>query len=343
MRKIFLFTILTLVLGTLNLFAQRGGASQSEILTVRVASPLPRESPWGRSLDRIAAEWSRVTNGQVQLRVLHNGIEGDEEQMLQSLRSNHIQAAVLTTFGLSVINPSVMTLSAPFLIRTDAELDAVMREVQTDLEAGINNEHYFLISWSRSGFANIFSRDPVLTPNDLRNQRISSSPEAATINTVFVNMGFQVVTTPLTEIGNRVASGAVQAVYITPSAAAPFQLQTRLRHMLSINLGPIMGGMIINQTTWRRIGELNPRYQQEIMNVTRQISRELDQSMPRLTNEAISAMTRTGLTVNRPSAAQEQLWYNEIERTVPGLLGTSYDRELYQRITAILTRVRGGR
>ena len=341
-RALFALIIMAMIIGTgnENLFAQRGGRSQGDTLELRIASPLPKESPWGRSLDRIAVEWSRITNSQLQLRVLHNGIEGDEERMLRSLKGNHIQAAVFTTFGLAEINPAVMTMSAPFLIRTDSELKAVMNEVEAELEAGINNDEYFLISWSRSGYANIFSREPVLTPDDLRKQKIASSPEAVSMNTVFKTMGFQVVETALTDMGNKVAAGAVQAVYITPSGAAPFQLHSHLKNMLSINIAPILGGIVINQVTWKRIAAMNPQFQQNIIRVTRQIGQDLDSSMPKLTADAINSMNRTGLSVNKPSQVQEQLWYDDLDRSLPSLLGTAYDRNLYQKIQAIVTRER---
>ena len=346
MQKILMFLGLTLLLmlGNSNqvIFAQRGGRAQ-EVIEVRVGSPLPQNSPWGRSLDRVAAEWNRITNGQVRLNIRHGGIEGSETRMQMSLASNTIQAAVFTSIGLNEYNPSILTLSAPFLIRTYDELNAVMNEVQGDLEAGINSGDYFIISWSRAGFVNVFSRDPVFTPDDLRRQRIASNPETEDMNTAFKTMGFQVVDSDFVDIGQRLATGQIQAIYNNPAAVAAFQLNTYLRNMLSINLAPVIGGIVINQVTWRRIGALDPTYQQSLIRVTRQLTEELDRSMQRTVNDAINAMARGGLVVNRPNQSQEQLWYNEIERTTPALLGSIYDRALYQRINNILTRFRSSR
>ena len=341
-----LFTFFTLMLifvtGSQTLFAQRGGRAQ-EVIEVRIGSPLPQNSPWGRTLDRIAAEWSRITNGQVRLNVRHGGIEGGETRMQMSLASNTIQAAVFTSVGLTEYNPNILTLSAPFLIRTYDELNAVMNEVQGELESGINSGDYFIVAWSRAGFVNLFSRDPVFTPDDLRRQRIASNPENEDMNTSFKTMGYQVVDSDWVDVGQRLATGQVQAIYNNPAAVAAFQLNAYMRNMLSLNLAPVMGGIIINQQTWRRIGALDPGYQQSLVRATRQITAELDSSMQRTVNDAINAMGREGLAVNSPSPSQEQLWYNEVERALPGLLGTIYDRTLYQRINTILARFRSTR
>ena len=204
--------------GTDALFAQRGGRAQGETMEVKVASPLPRESPWGRTLDRIAAEWSRVTNNQVRLRVLHGGTEGGEGKMRLSLGSNTIQAAVFTSFGLASICPAVMTMSAPFLIRTDPELNAVMKELQGDLESRFNSGDFFIVAWSKAGFANIFSRDPVFVPDDLRRQRIASNAEASELNTTFKAMGYQVIETDWIDVAPKLATGQVMAIYRTRRA-----------------------------------------------------------------------------------------------------------------------------
>ena len=343
MRKIFLLFVLLLTITSAGtLFAQRGGRA-AETMEVKIASPLPRESPWGRTLDRIAAEWNRITSGQVILRAIHGGSEGDEEKMRQSLASNTIQAAVFTSLGLSTIYPPIITLSAPFLIRTQEELNAVMNEIQDGLETRLNSGDYFMLAWSRAGFVNIYSKAPVVVPDELRRQKIASGPEAAEMNTAFKTMGFQIEEASLTDMGQKVATGAVMAVYLPPAGAAAYQIHLELKNMFSMNIAPVLGGIVINQVTWKRIGSLNPRYQQDLLKVTRQIAASLDESMQKTNNDAIATMTRAGLTVTRPNQAQEQLWYAELEKSTPVLLGTTYDRDLYQQISSILTRYRGGR
>jgi len=342
MKKIILVTMILVIAGCGNLFAQRGGRA-AETLEVKLASPLPRESPWGRTLEKIASEWNRITGGQVRLNIRHGGIEGNESKMLMSLASDTIQAAILTSFGLSEINPAVMTLSIPFLIRNDAELNAVMGEVERDLEAKLNAGNYFLVAWSKSGFVNIFSKEQILTPDQLRRQKIASNAEAAEMNAVFNSMGFPVVESDMSDMGPKLNAGAITAIYQNPASVAAFQLHTITKNMLSTNIAAILGGIIINQVTWRKIGNLNPRYQQELITTTRRIAQEFDTSLQKSVNDAVQSMVKGGLIVNRPTAAQEQLWYSDLEKAVPSLLGTTFDRDLYQKVTAILTRYRGGR
>ena len=344
MRRFVFFAALTAVLILVpgGLYAQRGGRAQGETIEVKIASPLPRESPWGRALDRIAAEWGRVTNNQVRLRVLHGGTEGGEAKMRLSLASNTIQAGVFTSFGLASISPSVITMSVPFLIRNNDELNAVMKELQGDLESRLNSGDFFIVAWSKAGFVNIFSKDAVFTPDDLKRVRIASNAEASELNTTFKAMGYQITETDWIDVGPKLATGTVSAIYQNPAGVAAFQLQSYMKNMLSLNIAPILGGIIINQVTWRKIGSLNPQYQNDLIRATRRVAEELDNSMNKTISDAVNTMTRDGLKVNRPSPAQEQLWFSDIERAMPSLLGNTFDRDLYQKISGILTRYRGG-
>jgi TRAP-type C4-dicarboxylate transport system substrate-binding protein len=347
MKKLSLCLLAVLLMGFAvpkEAFAQRGGRSQGETIEVKIASPVPKDSPWGRTLDRMAVEWARITNNQVRMRVLHGGTEGGEGKMLLSLSSNTIQAAVFTSFGFSAINPRVMTLSAPFFVRTDSELNAVLPQIQPEFEAQIHNQtDYVVVAWSKVGWVNIFSKDPVYTPDDLKRQKIATNADADDLNTAFKSMGFQMVETDLTDVGTKILSGTIMAAYQNPAAVAAYQLHKELRNMLSLNLAPFVGGIVMNQVTWKKIEALNPSYPADITRASRRIAADLDASMQQTVNSAIEVMKKGGLKVNEPTAAQAQLWYSEVERVMPSLLGSTFDRDIYQKINAILEKQRGGR
>ena len=57
----------------------------------------------------------------------------------------------------------------------------------------------------------------------------------------------------------------------------------------------------------------------------------------------IKTLGNYGLKVNQLSPQQEQLWYDEIGRAMPGLVGTVFDRKVYERVETILKNYRNGR
>jgi len=319
-------------------FAQRGTA-RADVVNIRIASPLPRNSEWGRALDRLAADWQRVTDNQLRVVVSHDGREGNEMRMLSSLASDAIQVGIFTSAGITEICPAVINLSVPFLIRNEAEFDLVLREVLPILETRVKEE-FVILAWSKGGWVYIFSREIILTPADLRRQRIGTSPELREMNTVFRTMGFNLVEADFVNVGQRLASNMINTIYVIPSLIAPMQLHRSVNHMLDLPIAAIMGAIVINRVTWNKI---SPAHQQEMLRVSRRIAGEFDASMSRTEASAISAMGRDGLRVNRPSQAQQDLWQAELDAAIPSLVGTVYDRDIYNRINEILERSRSGR
>ena len=335
----FMFVIVCLFFtpGVVN--AQRGGRTQGEALEVRLASPMPRNSDWGRCLDRIAAEWARVTNNEVRLRILHDGVEGGETKVLTSLSANNIQAGLFTSFGLTGVCPAVMTLSVPFMIRDEAELDLALREAKPYLEAQTSKTNFVVVAWSKGGWVNIFSKDPVFVPDDLRRLKIATASEAEDMNMAFKVMGFHLVETDTADIGSRLANNMINAFYQTPAAVAPLGLHKTLKHMLDMPLAPFLGGIVVNRVTWNKI---SADRQRELIRITQSIADEFDSAMPRIVGNAVTMMRRDGMTVNKPSSAQEDLWRAELAKAMPSLLGTTFDRDLYQRINVAFEKARSG-
>jgi TRAP-type C4-dicarboxylate transport system substrate-binding protein len=122
----------------------------------------------------MAAEWYRATNGEVEMIISH-GMRSDEADLLRQLNLNQIQAAMLSVVGLKLIMPEVMTLSCPFLIRNNEELDLVLKEIRPDIEAQINRRGYHSLAWSKVGWIRFFSKNPVFVPADLKRQKMGTS------------------------------------------------------------------------------------------------------------------------------------------------------------------------
>jgi len=335
-----------LILGGLSflfsneVFAQRGSASQGEALEVKLASFMPRNSDWGRRLDQMATDWAKATGNRVTLRVFHDGLEGGEKTTFSSMKSNSIQAVVFTSFGLHNICPSVMTLSAPFLIRDEAELDLVFTDAKPLLDAQANKSDYVILSWSKGGWVNIFSKERVVTPDDLRSLKMATNPDDAKLNTAFKAMGFNLVEAEMNDIPMKIANNIVNAFYQTPASVFPVRLYKKLDNMMDLRIAPFLGAIVINRVTWNKI---SPADQKEILRITQRTATGLEAVMPKMEADAIEKMQRDGLKVNNVNQAQKQLWYDEVQKAMPSLMGNTFDAELYNKINDILRRARSGK
>jgi TRAP-type C4-dicarboxylate transport system substrate-binding protein len=324
--------ILALILCSGPLFAQRK-------ITIKLASLVPENTPWGAAINKLSKDWADATNGEVELVVYHSGVAGDEAEVLRKLKLNQIQAAIFTSGGLNSIMPEVMALSYPFLIRNNAELDAVLEKLKPELDAKIQQNGFVTLAWARAGWVKVFSRSPVYTPADLRRLKLGTSPEELQMIQAFKTMGYQMIPVKMNDILVSLNGGMIDAVYQSPVAVAGYQIFGIAKNMMDFNVAPFMGGILMNQAAWRRIPE---RYKPKLQSLCKQVEIDVGGSIANLETEAVTTMGKYGLIINQPSAQQIQEWYTETDKYKDNLVGPIFNREFYQKIDAVLQDYRTG-
>jgi TRAP-type C4-dicarboxylate transport system substrate-binding protein len=331
MKKFWYIAVFCLVFlcveGPAPAFAQR------RKVTIKLASLVPENTPWGSALNRMATEWAAASNGEVSLVIYHNGTAGSEGDVLRKLKMNQVQAAILTSFGLNTITPEILTMSAPFLIRNNAELDLVLNELKPELEQRINGKGFYTLAWSKAGWVKFFSKAPVFVPDDLKRQKLGTNENEPALMDAFKAMGYQMVPVSMNQVLVYLNGGMIDAVYQSPVTVGGLQIFGMAKNMASINIAPFMGAIVMNGAAWRSIPE---KYKPELIRIAKKFELELDASIQKLEEDIIVTMRQYGLVVNQISPAQEQLWYDDGNRVVPTLLGSTFDREIYRRIEAIL-------
>jgi TRAP-type C4-dicarboxylate transport system substrate-binding protein len=337
-RKIvFVIAVTAVFFAVLPVYGQRRPQDQKNRVVIKLASMVPENTEWGRMVNKMAAEWSKATNGEVQLQVFANGTQGSEEEVLRKLNGNHIQAAILTSFGLNKIAPEILTLSCPFLIRNDEEFNEVLKNVRGDFEARINSQNYFALALVKGGWVKFFSRNPVFVPADLKRQKVGSVPSEPELARTFRTMGYQIVEVEQSRILIALNGGTIDAIYMSPIFAAGAQYFGVAKNMASINIAPFMGGVIMNKHAWESIPA---QHRTNLMAVTRRIGVELETSLLKLETETIRMMKNNGLKENQVSPQQMEEWYNDTVQAMPGLLGGTFNRPMYNKIDGILKTYR---
>jgi TRAP-type C4-dicarboxylate transport system substrate-binding protein len=329
----------TIVL-TLILFILAGPLYAERKITIKMASPVPEKTPWGHYLNRIAAEWKRITNGEVTFIIYHNRTAGKESAVVRNMRVNQLQAGVLSTFGLTEIAPEIMTLSCPFFIRNNEELDLVLEELKGDLEAKVNGKDFFTLAWAKVGWVKIFSKQPVFVPADLKKQKLGTINEYEQLNSVFKSMGFQLVPVTVDELLISLSSPMVDAVYENPIAVGSAQIFALANNMATINMAPFMGAIVMNRRTWNAIPD---KYKPQLLEAVRKEESELNALVHQFEEDMIRLMEGYGLKVNQLTPEQEQLWYDEVGRVMPTLVGSVFDKDIYNRIDTLLRNYRNRR
>ena len=306
-------------------------------LTIKLGTVAPANSPWDLVLRRLAADWSRISDGEVELKIFPGGIAGDEPDMIRKMRIGQLHAATLTAGSLNDIYPGMLALASPMLIRNDAEMLAVLGELAPFFEEQLEERGFVALMWSPIGWVKFFARQPLRTLDDLRRQTLWIGDAGAAEIRAWQQAGFDVVALPLTEVTTALQSGMIDAYLSSPLAAAAFQWFGLAPHMNDLRLAPLYGALVISKRVWERIPE---RIRPRLRAVAQAAGERLSASAHEQDDLAVHVMRAHGLQVYEATAALEQEWQDTVRREFQGLIGAVIDPAAYQLVTETVAAYR---
>jgi len=328
LKRIFFFLLLLFFL-LLSVYANP--------LTIKLGSPAPSGSPWDKALRELAAEWMKISNGQIQVRIYPDGVAGDESDTIRKMRFNTLQAAVLTGLGLNTIAQDVLALSIPLLIQTDEEFQYVLEKVEPFLEEKIERQGFKVIAWTNTGWVHFFGRRPIVYPRDLKRQKLATSDTDPAMARALKEMGYDTIPLALNDVLPALSSGMVDACYNVPLGAAAYQWFGIAKNMMELPLGPVIGGIVMSTRAWNRIDDsLKPRFLEAADRAAGKLFRE----SKNLAQEAITIMKQNGLTINPTPPDAEKAWKEEFQKGFDLIKGDTFSIEIYERIKEHLSEFR---
>lgn len=151
-----------------------GSAAQAREYSV--STVLSDAFPWGQA----AQKWADLVNersaGRITLRVYPNAqlVTGDQTKEFSAMRSGLIDMAVGSTINWSPQVPELNLFSLPFLMKDNADLDAITHGEAGKLAfAAIEKRGIVPLAWGENGFRQLSnSTKPVRTPADLKGLKI---------------------------------------------------------------------------------------------------------------------------------------------------------------------------
>ena len=316
----------------LALLATGGSAAGGRVVTIKLATLAPDGSPWHQVLEEIAQDWRELSGGEVRLKIYAGGIVGDESDMVRKLRIDQVQAAALTAEGLSYIDRGSYALSLPLLAKDYQELDWIRAEVEPELRRRYEAKGFRVLAWADVGWIYWFSREPVRTPDDLRQQRIFTWAGDPHLPRLWKSARVHAVSLSAVDVLPGLQTGLIDAVGSSPLTVATFQWFGIAKYMTDLPWAALTGAIIISAAAWERIpAELRPLLLAAAEKRAQRIKDEIRYSDA----DAVAVMQTYGLTVVNLSPSERAEWYELMDTYSRQLRGTLVDTAMYDRVQAL--------
>ncbi|HKB14357.1 MAG TPA: TRAP transporter substrate-binding protein DctP [Vicinamibacterales bacterium] len=295
-------------------FLALAAAAQAQT-EVKLATIVPEGSVWDKNVKQMADEWKAATDGRVTVTVFAGSTMGDEPQILRKMRLGALQAAAFTAVGLGSIDASFNVFDIPFFFESYDELNYVTDKLTPEIRKRVEARGFMLLNWGGGGWAQVFTKKPVQTVDDLKNIKLYTSAGNDRMVQWFKANGFQPRAMAMTDIMTGLTTGMIDGMPSPPLGALMFQWYRQTPYMLDLGLAPIIGANVITSNTWKAIPEAD---KPKLLAAAAGVEQRLRVEVPKLDESSVAMMTKNGLTVTKATGPEWKTQLDSLAKTMRG-------------------------
>jgi TRAP-type C4-dicarboxylate transport system substrate-binding protein len=314
--------------------------AQANPQQLRIGSLVPKNSLYHRQLLDVAESWRTAQGAGAKFLVYPDGSQGGEAEMVRRMRIGQLQGALLSVVGLREIEPSIAALqSLPLLFRNWEELDYVREKMRPAMEKKFLDKGFVVLAWGDAGWVRFFSKEAALRPDDYKRMKFFAWGSEPDQQNIMKSLGYTPVPLETTDILPAIQTGMINVVPSTPYFALATQVYNTAPHMLDINWAPIVGALVVTRKAW---DGMSPDVQTAVRAASDKAGAQIRTKARQEVEEAVEAMKKRGLTVNKPNPAQMKEWNDLAEKLYPRIRGTMVPAETFDDVMAHLKTYRAG-
>ncbi len=306
-------------------------------LKMKIGSVAPKNSPWDKALRELGREWNSISNGLIDLVIYPDGIAGTEEDMIRKMKFGILGGAVFANTGITKIYSDFYVFNIPFTFDSEEEFRYTTKKMNPYFEAEIEKKGYKVILWSMAGWLNIFSKNKIEYPKDLKSHKISFTTGEPKMERVWKESGYQVIPNDLSDLMMGLQTGMVNAFFLPPLVTASGQYFPLAKNMLDLKITPVYGGIVLSNKIWKKIPD---KYKEKLIASANRISEELNKKIKSLEVDAIKVMVKNGLKIIPTPEESMAKWRETSAEGINLLINKVFSKRIYDQMIAFIKEYR---
>ena len=327
-------TLICMNLGT------AGSATAAE-KQLRIGTLVPKNSLYHRQLMEVGEVWRNAQGGDAKYVIYTDGSQGGEAEITRRMRIGQLQGALISVVGLREIEPTITALqNMPLLFRSWEELDYVRDKMRAGMEKKFFDKGFVILGWGDGGWVRFFSKDAGFRPDDYKKMKFFSWGSEPEQQAIMKSLGYTPVPLETNDILPSIQTGMINVVPSTPYFALASQVFVTAPNMLEINWAPLVGALVVTKKAW---DDMSPAVQEAVRAASEKASAQMRAKARQEVDEAVSAMKKRGLVVNRPTPEQMREWYELADKLYPRIRGTMVPAETFDEVMNHIKAYRAGK
>lgn len=320
----------------------------AQVKTLKIATVAPARSVWDVEEKRLAQEWARVTDNNVQMKFISSNAMGGESAVIKKLNSvlpgerAPIDGALFTNLGVANLAPETyfLTLALPFLFDNQEEIDYVLQVLSPRLQAAVAKKGYVILGWFNVGWAYFFTKKEVHTPKDLKSQKLSvSGVGLSELSNAFKEAGFTTIDIPPDKLLQSLKTpGGAEGFYTIPLYAYAGQHYKALPYILNIGIFPVTAAFVISQKTW---SEISDKYKEAMKKEVKEAEKRFAISQKNSDKEYLQKCVEGGCTLVTLNEEEHKDFITTLRADIPAMIKTGLvNEEMFAEVQKALDKYR---
>ena len=307
---------------------------------LRIGTLATKNSLYHRQLMELGEAWRTAQGGNAKYLVYPDGSQGGETDMVRRMRIGQLQGGLLSVVGLREIEPSIAALqNMPLMFKSWEEVDYVREKMRPAMEKKFLDKGFVVLAWGDAGWVRFFSKEPAVRPDDFKKMKFFAWGSEIEQQEIMKRLGYTPVPLETGDILPAIQTGMINAVPSTPYFALATQIYTTASNMLELNWAPIVGALIITKKAW---DDLTPEGQAAVREAGAKAGVQLRAKARQEVDDAVDAMKKRGLKVNKPNAEQMQEWNTLADNLYPRVRGKMVPADTFDEVVGHLKAFRAG-
>jgi TRAP-type C4-dicarboxylate transport system substrate-binding protein len=225
----------------------------------------------------------------------------------------------------------------PKVFRSLEEVDYIGAKMEPMLEKRIEAKGFVVLFWSDTGFVRFFSKQPVISPDDLKKTKLFVAASRPAEIDIYRYVDCNPIPLEVADILPSLQTGLIDCVCMPPTIALAIQLDALAPNMLDMNWVPLVGAAVITKKTWDSIP---PDAQAVLRKSALEAGKLIKADGRRESVESIEALRKRGLKIHTLTPEMDAQWDATVAKAYPKVRGTAVPADIYDEVVSQLKTFR---